>query len=1067
MRRVIQWVVTNPTLVNLMMVGICVLGLVSMEMVPKEVFPESALDLIIVRVTYRGAGPKEIENGVLIKIEEAVQGISGVSDLTSEGKENLGTVRIEVDGAADTGRVLRDVKDQIDQIASFPKDAETPAVYEVVRKAPVVSLALYGEVSRAALQTVAERIKDDLLAKSRIKFVEIKGSKEREISIEVKEKELRKYNLQISDIGRALNLANFDLSGGKLKTKREDFLIRVYGKRYLAKELENIPVKTLPGGNVIRIRDIATARETFDDSPTEFYYNGQKSLLINVMRTSTGNTLKIGAQAIAYLDEAKKILPAGVKLALQRDQNIPLRDRINLLVKNGLQGLVLVLITLSLLMNLRLAFWVAAGLPIAMLGTFILFDPAGLTVNVLSLFGLILVIGILVDDAIVVAENVYSHIEQGKHPIRAAIDGTMEVLPAVFAAVFTTILAFTPMFFMGGIIGKFIFAIPAVVSLSLLLSLVEGFLILPPHLAHSLKPRNSTEHRQNRIRKALEDGFQWLSRDLYARHLHTALRYRWAVLALGVALFMMTIGMMRGGVVKFVFFPRLEGDQIVARVLLKPGTPKSRTRELGKRIEDIALKLGEKYKKKYGRDVILARSTWIGRFTQRGPGFAPPTGEEVLEVQLELLQGEVRPISSYKIVDDWRKATGLIEGALTVSFDTLGTPPLGRALEFQLLSNNNQQLAFAAKKLRKKLGTFQGVTDPEDDMTPGKRELRLKLLPLAKSLGVTLQDIALQIRYRITGQEVMRLQRGRDEIRVYVRYPESNRKSVNDLNDVWIQTRSGKQIPLRQLATWSYTRDLEVIRRINRKRIVTVYANLDDTKGSRVDIIRELKQSTFPMLRRQAPDLTISSSGQSKEQAKVFGGMAVAFPLALFGIFTLLVAVFGSYVQALLIISMIPFGIIGAIQGHFLLGRPLTILSFFGIVGLSGMVVNDSLVLVDKLNRLIRDDGMSVFQAAWEAGQTRLRAILSTTLTTFAGLAPLLLEKSLQAQFLIPMAISIAFGIVFATFITLMLVPCLYLISNDIRCFIGWMRSGRWPSMDEVDPIVKQREEKQKYNVVE
>ncbi len=1068
MRKIVAWVVKNPTLVNLMMVGICVMGLLSLRTIPKEVFPESSLDLIVVRMTYRGAGPKEIENGILIKVEEAVQGISGISQITSEAKENFGVVNIEVASGAKTIKVLRDIKDQVDQISSFPKDADTPAVFEIVRKPPVLSLALFGDVSRAALQTVAERVKDELLAKSLIPFVEIKGAKEREISIEVKEEKLRKYGLQISDIGRALTLANFDISGGRLKTKKEDFLIRVYGKRYLAKELESIPVKTLPGGNVIRIRDIAKARESFADSAEEFYYNGKKALLIDVIRNSSGNSLAIGAQALAFVkNEAPKFLPAGVKLALQRDRNDPLRDRMNLLLKNGFQGLILVLLTLSLLMNLRLAFWVALGLPVALLGTFILFDPFNITVNVLSLFGLILVIGILVDDAIVVAENVFTHLERGKSPVRAAIDGTMEVLPAVFAAVFTTILAFTPMFFMGGIIGKFISAIPAVVCLALLLSLVEGFLILPPHLAHSLKPRGSAEFTKNRMRQALDNAFLWFSRKFYAASLRFALHNRWAVLAVGTTMFLGAIGLMRGGIVKFVFFPRLEGDQIVARVIMKPGTPKKRTWEVGQRLERVAMKMAAYYKKKYGRDVVLARSTWIGRYTRRGPGFSPPSGEEVLEVQLDLLPGQSRPVSSYKMVDEWRKRSGPILGALRYSFDTLGGPPLGKALEFQLMSNKQGQLRQAVDALRKKLGTFQGVSDPEDDMRPGKRELRLTLKPLAKSLGITLQEIALQVRFRVSGQEVMRLQRGRDEVRVYVRYPESNRKSIGNLNEMWIRTRRGKEIPLPQLASWHFTRDLGVIRRIDRKRVVNVSANLDNSKGNRVDIIQELKKSTFAQMSQRTPDVHLRASGQGREQAKVFGGMAVAFPIAMFGIFVLLVAVFGSYLQAFLIVSMIPFGLIGAILGHLVLGRSLTILSFFGIVGLSGMVVNDSLVLMDKLNRLIRDDGLTIFEAAWEAGQSRMRAILSTTMTTFVGLAPLLLEKSMQAQFLIPMAISIAFGIVFATFITLILVPCLYLISDDVRCFFFWMRQGRWPSMEEVDPIVKQRIAREKYDAEE
>lgn len=1057
MRSFIEWAVRRPALVNVVMAAICVLGLVAMSVVPKEVFPESALDIISIRMVYRGAGPREIEKGILLKIEEAVQGITGISEIRSEGRENIGTLQIEVAGGADTTRVLRDVKDRVEQITSFPKDADKAAVYEVIRKSPVISLALYGKLSRASLQTLAERIKDDLLNKSAIEYVEVKGAKGREISVEVKEARLRQYNLQIADIGRALSLANFDISGGTLKTSKEDYILRIYGKKYLAKEIENIVVKTLPGGNLIRIRDIANTKEAFEDTPTTFYYNGQRALRVDILRSSTGNSLTIGTQAEEYVKSAQKILPPGVKLVMQRDFNVPLRDRIALLIKNGVQGLLLVLLTLSLLMSVRLAFWVAVGLPVALLGSFIFFSPANITVNVLSLFGLILVIGILVDDAIVVAENVYSHLEMGKTPMRAAIDGTVEVLPAVFAAVTTTILAFSPLFFMGGLIGKFISAIPAVVCLALLLSLVESFLILPPHLGHSLK---AIDHnvKPNRFRQALDNSFLWLNSKMYAGTLRFALKNRWAVLALGIAMFLSTIGMMRGGLVKFIFFPRIDSDQIVARFILKPGTPKSRTQAVTKRIEKVALQLAADLKKKHGKTIILSRSTWVGLSSARTMGFSSPSGEEVGEVQLELLAGERRNLSSYAIIDMWRKRVGPIMGSIRVSFGAFGTPPLGRALEFRMLSNNDKQLRFAVAKLRKKLGTYAGVSDAEDDLTPGKREIRFKLTPLAKSLGITLQALALQIRYRITGQEVMRLQRGRDEVRVYVRYPLEDRKSISDLENLWIQTRQGKRIPLSKLATWKYTRDIVSIRRINRKRLVTVGANFDDDKGNRQDIFRDLKQNVFPALFKQAPEVTVDSAGQSKEQAKVFGGMKVAFPVMVFGIFIILVAIFQSYTQAFIILSAVPFGIIGAVWGHMIVGVPLTILSFFGIVGLSGMVVNDSLVLMDKLNRLIMEDDCGVFEAAWQAGQSRLRAILSTTLTTFAGLAPLLLEKSQQAQFLIPMAISIGFGIVFATFITLILVPSLYLISSDLRCFWFWLRKGRWPSPEEVDPTTAMRE---------
>jgi multidrug efflux pump subunit AcrB len=458
--------------------------------------------------------------------------------------------------------------------------------------------------------------------------------------------------------------------------------------------------------------------------------------------------------------------------------------------------------------------------------------------------------------------------------------------------------------------------------------------------------------------------------------------------------------------------------------------------------------------------VIVHHSRYIGSTTLRVPGFSPPSGEEVGEVQFELMPSQFRKVSSSEIIKAWRKKVGSIAGSLRVSYDTVGGPPFGKEFEFQLLSSDTSQLRSAATALRKTLAGFSGVFDADDDLTLGKRELRLKLTPLARSLGMTLQELALQIRYRITGQEVMRLQRGRDEVRVYVRYPRANRKSLNNLDELWIRTRQGKSIPLSKLAIWKTTRDLDVIRRISRQRMVTVSAALDSSKGSTGSIMRTLNTNTFPKIFKQNPDVRLIMSGQAREQGKVFGGMKVAFPIVIFAIFVILVAVFRSYSQAFLILSMVPFGLIGAVLGHMLMGYPLTILSFFGIVGLSGMVVNDSLVLMDKLNRLVLE-GEDVYQAAWLAGQARLRAILSTTLTTFAGLAPLLFEKSLQAQFLIPMALSIGFGIVFATFITLIMVPSLYLITNDIRCFFHWLLKGRWPAYEEVEPISKLRRERE------
>jgi len=1051
MRSIVKWCVENSTIVNLLTAAVCVLGLVTINAIPKESFPETALDTITVRVIQRGAGPAEMETGVLIKVEEAIQGIAGVKRITAESRENLGILNIEVAKGTKTERVLRDVKDQVEQISSFPADAERPVVFEILRRIPVLQLALYGNISRAALQTLAQRVKDDLLDKKSITQVSLLGEKLREISIEVNETNLRQFGLQIADVARSISSSNLDISGGTLRTRNEDLILRAYGKRYLAKELEDIVVRTRPGTTPILVRDVAQARETFEDNPQSYSFRGKRAVLVNVERITGEDSLVIAAVGKAYIEESKKILPPGVQLALVNDTTIILRDRLKLLIDNGIQGLILVLLTLSLLMNLRLAFWVAAGLPVAMLGSMIIMLFSGLTINAISLFGLILVIGILVDDAIVISENIYAHLEQGKSPVQAAIDGTVEVVPAVLAAVTTTMVAFAPLFIVGGLTGKFIYMIPAVVIITLFISLVESIFVLPSHLAHALKPINSVKHQNNRIREALDNGFNWVNTKLYAVPLRFALVHRWAVVAFAIALLFVTFGLMGGGFVKFVFFPRIDSDRLVARFIMTPGTPLKRTREVADHIEQAAIRLNEQLKKKYKTDLILHTSKWMGRNTAQAQGFSPPTGEEVGEITIELLAGERRPIPSFTVANLWRKEAGEIQGTTSLAFAAAALGPVGRPIEINISSIDYEQLRIATDFIKKRLATYAGIDDIEDDLTPGKRELRLQLTPLAQSLGLTLQQVALQIRNRVYGQEVMRVQRGRDEVRVFVRYPDQSRSSIQNLRDIWIDMPDSQKIPLERLATWSTTNDLQIIRRIDRKRISTITAELDEDKGNRQDIVLGLLNRDIPDLRKLAPAAKVDFGGQGREQAEAFGGLRIAFPLALFGIFIILMMVFQSYAQTLVVMAMIPFGLIGAVFGHMVMGVPLTILSMFGIVGLAGVVVNDSLVFMDVINRNV-EGGMSPLEASWQGGQSRLRPILSTTLTTVAGLAPLLFERSLQAQFLIPMAISLAFGVGFATFITLVLVPSLYLAINDGRRFFYWLRHGVWAAPESLEP---------------
>ncbi|TNE50164.1 MAG: efflux RND transporter permease subunit [Deltaproteobacteria bacterium] len=1044
MRNLIRWLVEHPVVVNLLMVSLCVIGFLSISSLPKEVFPETSQNMILVRVPYRGAGPTEIEKGIVLKIEEAIQQIDGIEQLTAESMENIGMLRLEVSRGVNPERVLREVKDQLDQITSFPRDADRPLAFEIVRRVPVMQLALHGDIKRAALQQLGQTVKDELLALSLVSQVQLDGYKQPEISIEIDEKRLRQFGLQVSDVGRAVSRANLDLSGGMIKTKREDLMIRVYGKRYLARAFARIPIRSVAGGSPIHLEDVATVRETFDTQPNSLYFNAKPALLLTIFRSLNGDSLAIAAQVHEYLKSVGQRLPSKTYLSVYQDQTVDLKARLMLLINNGWQGLLLVLITLALLMNLRLAFWVAAGLPISILGALILMNLTGTTINMISMFGMILVIGILVDDAIVVSENVYAHIEKGTPPLEAAVTGTWEVFPAVFASVSTTILAFIPLFFMGGRIGTFIYMIPTVVILCLSISLLESFLILPAHLAHSLDRKENADGLMARIRGVLEGGFLWVNRVVYARVLHVALRYRWPVLAASLFLAFLCVGAFRGGKVRFVFFPELDGNRVVARFILRPGTPEKETRRVAMSLLHKATGLARELRQKEGKEILVASLVRVGSQTLRSAEFSPPSGEEVGEVQLELVPGEKRRITSRVIAAMWRAKVGSVPQVSQISFSTLDTPPVGRPIELQLLANGRHQLERALRYLKQRLVTFAGVSDPEDDLTLGKRELRFKLKPLAHSMSVSLQDIAQQLRDKMYGWEVMRLQRDRDEVRVFVRYPMKERRQLQQLEKLWIRTGQGQEMPLTSLATWTYTRDLQVLRRLQRKQIVTLTAQLDETRGNRQEIVQALQRNELVQLAKLAPDVKVVFGGQGREQKKVFQGMKTAFPLALFGIFVILVIVFQSYAQALIIMAMIPFGVVGAVGGHWMMGVPLTILSLFGVVGLSGVVVNDSLVYMDTINRNL-EGGQSEFQAAWEAGQSRLRAILSTTLTTCVGLAPLLFEKSRQAQFLIPMAISLAFGVLFATFLTLVLVPSLYLIVHDLKRLWHWLRHGSWP----------------------
>ncbi|MEM1008791.1 MAG: efflux RND transporter permease subunit, partial [Myxococcota bacterium] len=623
------------------------------------------------------------------------------------------------------------------------------------------------------------------------------------------------------------------------------------------------------GGTVLRIRDLATVKDIFADEQPSLAYAKSTAFLVNVLSVPDDNVLHIAKSSKKVIRQLKQELPPQTKLLLYKDVTSELKSRISLLAKNGLQGLLLVLITLAFFMNIRLAFWVATGLLLSVLGSFIIAQFVGISINMMSLFGVILVVGILVDDAVVVAENVYAHVESGNDPQTAAILGTQQVLPAVMAAVTTTCLTFLPLFFMGGFIGKFIYMIPAMVVAALIVSLFESTLLLPAHLAHALKPQQSLEYRTSKLRLWSENALRWLREKLYAPLLHRFLHNRWIAFSDAIALLFLSVGLLGGGMISFVFFPKIEGDRIAVRFKLAPGSPKAKSILFADKVEIAVKGLQQTLKQKYKQDVILKSIRWIGLQTSQNPNFSAPTGDELGEVQLELLDGEMRKVSSQKDLDMWKERLRLYRGLAEMNFVFLGNAPVGKPLEFQLKSSDSKQLRQAANRLKTTLAKQHGVFSPEDDMNTGKRELRLSPTPLAQSLGISMQDIALQIRRRLYGQEVMSIQRGPDEVKVFVRYPNSKQK----LESLWIQTPQGKQIPLMNLVKLNISHELKVIRRLDRKRVASVVAQLDETKGSRQDVIASLQATFLPQLKKDFPNVQLQQGGQAREQAQVIGGM--------------------------------------------------------------------------------------------------------------------------------------------------------------------------------------------------
>jgi len=1032
----IRYMAQNHVAANILMFFFLVGGLVILPGIKQEIFPEISLDTIKIQVAYPGAAPEEVEDGIILAIEEAITGIDGIKEIHSIATEGMGTVFVVVKEGENPDRILQDIKNAVDRITTFPEDAEEPIISKLLNKHEVISVVVYGNVDEWTLRHYAEEIEDELLNKPNITQVELSGVRNYEISVEVPKETLRQYRLTTDDLAHLIGQASVDLPGGRLKTSEGEILLRTKGKRYFAPGYEDIVVLADDQGAKLHLRDLATVRDSFEDTDTFALFDGQRAAMVKVYRVGDQKPLEISKTVREYVKEKSKTMPTALHLAVWNDTSKILKSRIDLLLKNAFWGLILVIITLGLFLEIRLAFWVMLGIPVSFMGAFLFMPLLHLSVNMISLFAFIMALGMVVDDAIVVGESVFARHRWIKDPSEASVSGTLEVAKPIVFSILTTVVSFVPLLFVGGVIGKFVKVIPMIVITTLLVSLTESLFVLPAHLSMTLgRPTGWFLHKLEKPRLWFGPRLEQFIAGPYQSFLKVCLRNRYSTVAVGLTILLVSLGLIKGGLVRFRFMPVVEAEHIDVSIKMPIGTPVEKTDAVRRYVQEKGLEAVKELEKEHPGCGPLVQHIYslVGGLLGRGGPVGSPEQEagHLAEISMLLTPVENRCVTANEIVRRWRKKVGEIPGVEALTFE-INLVHMGANLDIQLAHKDMEVLKKAAQRLKQVLATYPGLSDIDDTYSAGKDEFRIKLKERARLLGITEKELGRQIRGAFYGAEALRIQRGRNEVRVMVRFPKDERRHIWDLENMWIKTPKGGEVPLKEVAEIIPGRGYNVINRYNRKRVVDVTADVDAKIANADEILADLKAHFLPQLMADYPGLTYQIQGEGKEEAESMSNMKRGFLLALFGIYSLLAISFRSYVQPLIIMLAIPFGIVGAIWGHLIMGKDLCILSLFGLVALSGVVVNDSLLLIDYAN-VKRQEGKEAFQAIVEAGVRRFRPILLTSLTTFFGLMPLIMETSLQAQFLIPMAISLGFGILFATGITLIIIPCFYLAFEDIK----------------------------------
>ena len=1062
MRNVISYFIKYHVAVDVIIIAFFIFGIVGATSLKSSFFPLTDSKNISVNITYPGASPQEIEEGIVLKIEDNLKGLEGVDRVTSTSRENSGNINVEIEKGRDIDFMLLQVKNAVDRVPTFPTGMEPLIVSKLEAVRQTISFAISGEnIPLVTLKQIARQVENDIRAIDGISQIAISGFPQEEIEIAVNENNLLAYGLSFPEVASAVSNANILVTGGNIKTSEEEYLIRANNRSYYGDELSNLIIRADAAGQTVRLKDIAVIRDRFSETPNASYFNGDLSVRTTITSTNTEDLISSAEKVRNYIEDFNQ-KNNNIQLSVVSDLSTTLTQRTQLLTENAIIGMILVLIFLSVFLNTRLAFWVAFGLPVAFLGMFIFAGFFDVTINVLSLFGMIIVIGILVDDGIVIAENIYQHYEKGKTPVQAAIDGTMEVIPPIVSAIITTILAFSIFLFLDGRIGEFFGEVSVIVILTLVVSLVEALIILPAHLAHSKalhaedkRPKTGLAKIFSKLRVINKGGDQimvWFRDKAYSPTLKFALKYKLLTFSFFVFALILTFGSIGGGIIRTAFFPRIASDRVQVELLMPNGTNEKITDSIITLIEDKAeivnQELTEQYLKGTGKEL------YENVIKNVGPGSSAAT------LTINLLPGEERPneIRSDVVTKRLRELVGPVIGVESLIYGSGGNFG-GDPVSVSLLGYNIQELKAAKEELKTAMINNPDLKDISDNDPAGIKEIRLELKENAYLLGLNLRTVMNQVRAGFFGTQAQRFQRGQDEIRVWVRYDRGNRSSITDLDEMRIVTPNGSRIPLKEIATYTIERGDVAINHLDGQREIQLSSDLQDAeKVSATDVMTEIRTEIMPEILAKYPTVTPSYEGQNREAGKLLGSLRLVGLTVLFLIYVTIAFTFRSFSQPLMLLLLIPFSLTAVAWGHWIHNFPINILSMLGIIALIGIMVNDGLVLIGRFNNNLRS-GMTFDDAMYDAGRSRFRAIFLTSLTTIAGLAPLILEQSRQAQFLIPMAISIAYGIAFATVLTLVMLPIFLSFSNKVKVNAKWLATGNKVPKELVERAIKEQKE--------